>query len=159
MSSEEMARYRYHIDLGGGGGTTWEGTIQKLALPGLLFHHVTAATDWYDEHLVPWVHFVPVMEDLRDLRERFEWAERHPDRARNIARAATDFVRRLGTPEGMDEMYRRHFLRPLEGVVETFQPVAGMTASLLDGGGVEGIVFKEIMRCSGHNADECSLLQ
>ena len=159
MSSEEMARYRYHIDLGGGGGTTWEGTMQKLAIPGLLLHHVTTATDWYDEHLVPWVHFVPVMEDLRDLRERFEWAERHPDRAREIVRAATDFVRRLGTPEGMDEMYRRHFLRPLEGIVEAFQLMAGMTVNLLDGGGVEGIVFKNVMRCSGHNADRCLLLQ
>mmetsp|Transcript_28707 Transcript_28707/g.58554 ORF Transcript_28707/g.58554 Transcript_28707/m.58554 type:complete len:443 (-) Transcript_28707:605-1933(-) len=41
MPLEELAKYKYHIDIGGGGGTTWSGTLEKLALPGLLFHHVT----------------------------------------------------------------------------------------------------------------------
>lgn len=30
MSLEELAKYRYHIDIGGGGGTTWSGTIEKV---------------------------------------------------------------------------------------------------------------------------------
>lgn len=30
MSRPELAKYKYHIDLGGGGGTTWTGTIEKL---------------------------------------------------------------------------------------------------------------------------------
>ena len=46
LSMESQAHYRYHIDLGGGGGTTWTGTMQKLALPGLLFHHETPTKDY-----------------------------------------------------------------------------------------------------------------
>ena len=42
----QSAKYKYHIDLAGGGGTTWTGTMQKLALPGLLFHHVTPTKDY-----------------------------------------------------------------------------------------------------------------
>ena len=30
MNSSELAQYKYHIDLGGGGGTTWAGTVQKV---------------------------------------------------------------------------------------------------------------------------------
>eukprot|EP00970_Alexandrium_tamarense_P015937 scaffold5763_cov144-Alexandrium_tamarense.AAC.1 len=45
MSLEELAKYKYHIDIGGGGGTTWSGTLEKLALPGLLFHHETETRD------------------------------------------------------------------------------------------------------------------
>jgi hypothetical protein len=31
MSKSDLAQYKYHIDIGGGGGTTWTGTIQKVS--------------------------------------------------------------------------------------------------------------------------------
>jgi len=158
MTSLELARYKYHIDIGGGGGTTWSGTIQKLAMPGLLFHHTTAAKDWYHEHLVPWVHYIPVREDLSDLREQFEWAEHHDRKARAIAKAGTEFVRRMGRPEGLDEMYRRHFLKPLQDVMNAYQPMGEMPKELL-GRGDDKLLFKEVMRCSGYNKDECTLVK
>ena len=46
MNLEELAHYKYQIDIGGGGGTTWTGTIQKMAMPGLLFHHITPTKDY-----------------------------------------------------------------------------------------------------------------
>ena len=39
MDAPEMSNYKYQIDYGGGGGTTWEGTLTKLLMPGVLFHH------------------------------------------------------------------------------------------------------------------------
>ena len=161
MTTEALAKFKYHIDLGGGGGTSLlernnPGTLEKLALPGLLFHHMSGATDWYHEHLVPWVHYVPVKEDLSDLRQQFEWAEKHERKARSIAKAGTEFVRRMSRPEGMEELYRRHLLKPLENIIESFQPMEEMPADLLGGG--DGLTFKEVMRCSGFNVDECPLL-
>lgn len=155
LPPEELARYKYHIDIGGRGGTSysvqwWSSTIEKLAFPGLLFHHETGAEDWYFEHLVPWVHYVPVKEDLSDLQEQFEWAEKHEKKARDIAKAGTEFVRRMGRPEGLDEISRRHFLKPLENIIEAFQPIDGTP---LDTNG-----FQQIMRCSGNNIDDCQLL-
>ena len=88
-----MARYRYHLDLGGWGGTTWTGTLEKLAPPGLLFHHVTPATDWFHDLLVPWAHYVPVWADLADLWARVVWAEAQPEAARRIAARGTAFAR------------------------------------------------------------------
>ncbi|KAL7538398.1 hypothetical protein ACHAXR_008530 [Thalassiosira sp. AJA248-18] len=156
MSMEEMAKYKYHIDLGGGGGTDWSGTIQKLAMPGLLFHHQTGGVDWFHEHLMPWVHFIPVKEDLSDLKEQFEWAEANDHKARYIAKQGTDFVRRMGRPEGADELYRRHFLKPLEDVIENFKPMKELPPDFLAGG---DLIFKEVMRCSGNNVEECRILQ
>ena len=49
----DLASYRYHIDLGGGGGTTWAGMIYKASLPGLLFHHVTPTKDFIHDYLIP----------------------------------------------------------------------------------------------------------
>jgi len=34
LNGTQLAKYKYHIDLGGGGGTTWTGTVNKLGLPG-----------------------------------------------------------------------------------------------------------------------------
>ena len=39
INAFNMSKYKYQIDLGGGGGTTWEGTVSKLRMPGVLFHH------------------------------------------------------------------------------------------------------------------------
>ena len=39
INAFNMSKYKYQIDLGGGGGTSWEGTICKLRMPGVLFHH------------------------------------------------------------------------------------------------------------------------
>ena len=55
MSLPGLAQYKYHINPGGGGGSTWSGTIVKLAMPGLLFHHyLTPTKDYFHDWLVPW---------------------------------------------------------------------------------------------------------
>ena len=79
MDLETLATYKYQIDIGGGGGTTWSGTLEKLAMPGVLFHHVTPTKDYFHDLLVPYVHYIPVKDDLSDLREKYEWprAGRH----------------------------------------------------------------------------------
>jgi hypothetical protein len=33
MDYEPMSQYKYQIDLGGGGGTSWRGTLSKLGMP------------------------------------------------------------------------------------------------------------------------------
>ena len=152
MNMVEQADFKYHINLGGGGGTTWtgksvmllwlffhlaaspnpsfaigpsllnlSGTIEKLALPGLLFHHVTPTRDWIHDHLVPWEHYVPVKMDLSDLRQKFEWAESHPKDARRIAEAGTAFARRVGTAEGFKELYREHIIGPLGSMIRAYR--------------------------------------
>ena len=158
MSMLEYAKYKYHIDLGGSSGTSVSETIQKLALPGLLFHVESSAIDWYTEHLVPWVHYIPIKEDLSDLQDQYDWAEKHDRKAREIAKAGTEFVRRYGRPEGMDELYRGHFLKPLEDIMESFQPYDEIPEELLGADGSQ-LVLKEIMRCKGYDVSECVLLE
>lgn len=124
MSREEMAKYRYQLDIGGGGGTTWSGTVQKLAMPGLLFHHETPTKDYIHDIMKPWIHYVPVRSDLRDLKEKFDWAESHPEAAKRIAGQGTALVRSLGTPEGFGEMFNEVFVAQLQRVMDAYQPVS-----------------------------------
>jgi len=124
MSSKDLAEYKYHIDLGGGGGTTWTGTIQKLAMRGLLFHHLTPTKDYIHDRMKPWVHYVPVAPDLRDLKEKFQWAEAHQEAAKMIADQGSALMRHIGTVEGYEEMFQEDFVEPLRRVIGAYQPVS-----------------------------------
>ena len=126
MSLSDLAQYKYHIDLGGGGGTTWSGTIDKLAMPGLLFHHVTPMKDYFHDRLVPWKHYVPVSEDLSDLKSKYDWAESHPHEARRISDAGTQFMREIGTLEGFGRMFEGDFVEPLRKVIEAYVPISSL---------------------------------
>ena len=64
-----------------------------MALPGLLFHHETLTKDDYHDRMVPWTHYVPIRMDLANLKDKFDWAEAHPERAQEISRAATKLAR------------------------------------------------------------------
>jgi len=123
MDKSELATYKYHIDLGGGGGTTWTGTNDKLKMPGLLFHHETATKDYIHDDIQPWVHYVPVNSELSDLMEKLEWAETHQAEAKEIADNASLLMEKLGQPEGFEALFVRHMLNPLVKVIEAYQPM------------------------------------
>ena len=142
MDKDELAAYRYHIDLGGGGGTTWEGTLTKLALPGLLFHHETLTKDDYHDRMVPWEHYVPVKMDLSDLKEKFDWAEANPEEAQAIARAGTELARPLASEEYTAEIWDLDFRRRLGEVVKAYLPGEGETVeTILDSYRADGLEF------------------
>ncbi|KAL7540704.1 hypothetical protein ACHAXR_010313 [Thalassiosira sp. AJA248-18] len=144
MARPELAKYKYHIDLGGGGGTTWTGTTEKLAMPGLLFHHVTPTKDYIHDRLKPWIHFIPVSPDLRDLKEKFDWAEDHPQYAKRIAHQATEFMRHLGTEEGFRQMFEEDFVEPMRRVIESYTPVSSTHP---------GMTWKDVLQLEEETSD------
>ena len=123
IDANEFASFKYHADFGGGGGTTWSGTHTKLALPGVLFHHETPTYDYFHEDLIPFVHYIPVSTELSDLREKYEWAEAHPDEARAISEAGTAFIKYMTSMEYWKRSFDRFFVKRLNSVIEAYRPV------------------------------------
>lgn len=130
IGKEELAKYKYHIDLGGGGGTTWTGTIQKLAMPGLLFHHMTPTKDYILDLMKPWIHFIPVASHLGDLKEKVAWAESHPQAAKMIADQGSAMMRGWSTEEGYGEVFDAVFKQPFQTALDAYQPVSSVTPGL-----------------------------
>jgi hypothetical protein len=114
---ETLAKYKYQIDLAGWGGTTWTGTIAKLSMPGCLFHHETIMTDSYFDSLKPYVHYIPVKEDLSDLRERFDQAQSSPGLCERVSSAATEWVRAFTSQYGLLAHNYEKLAIPLSRVV------------------------------------------
>ena len=50
---------------------------------------------WYYDRLEPWVHYVPVAADMRDLGEKLDWARRHDQEAEEIARNGQRLARSM----------------------------------------------------------------
>ena len=159
MHTTDLAKYKYQIDLGGGGGTTWTGTMQKLAMPGLLFHHLTPTKDYIHDWMQPWIHYIPVAEDLHDLRKKFDWAEANPQTAKMISENGSNRMRQLRTPEGLDEFDQQSFAEPVRRVMEVYQPVS-VTNSGLSWKDVltnlEGDSWVTIWRCRGWGLKSCT---
>lgn len=116
-STAEFARYKYHVDVGGWGGTTWTATLSMLSMPGVLFHHETSMKDSYFDELAAWTHYIPVKEDLSDLREKYEWAESHEKECRQIVRNAHAWIRRFDSREGMLRHNYERLAKPLAEVL------------------------------------------
>ncbi|KAL7496598.1 hypothetical protein ACHAWT_009274 [Skeletonema menzelii] len=123
MNEDVLSKFKYHIDIGGGGGTTWTGTVRKLGMPGLLFHHVTPTKDYIHDQIKPWVHYVPVQLDLSDLKEKLEWAETHQDEAKRISDNATALMKFLSSSVGFEPLFEQHMLNPLLAVIQAYKPM------------------------------------
>ena len=115
---DEIARYRYLLDLGGAGGTTFTGTISKLAMPGVLLHHVTPTVDSYFRYLTPWVHYIPLKEDLSDLSQKITWIENNPEAAQKIARESIDWVKWFRKVSTLLAYNKQQLVEPLRAVVD-----------------------------------------
>jgi hypothetical protein len=153
MSLSQLSKFKYHLDLGGGGGTTWFGTIEKLAMPGVLFHHVTSSKDYFHDDLVPWKHFIPINEDLSNLREMFDWAESNSEEARKISEAGTEYVKSRAKPEVMKETYERYFVHSLRAVTYAYQPLDGEKATRQMKDWLSN--WSQVGKCSGKVKEEC----
>ena len=118
LSGDQHAHYKYQFDLGGWGGTTWTGTIYKLSMPGVLFHHETSMKDSFFDALEPWKHYIPVKEDLSDLRERYDWARAHDEECRRISETATAWVRNFTSRRSILEHNYLKLAVPLERALD-----------------------------------------
>ena len=48
--------------------------------------------DSYYDSLVPWVHYVPVNENMDDLEEKIQWLMENDEKAREISENASKWV-------------------------------------------------------------------
>eukprot|EP00816_Leptocylindrus_hargravesii_P010254 CAMPEP_0196822984 /NCGR_PEP_ID=MMETSP1362-20130617/85575_1 /TAXON_ID=163516 /ORGANISM="Leptocylindrus danicus, Strain CCMP1856" /LENGTH=830 /DNA_ID=CAMNT_0042202695 /DNA_START=296 /DNA_END=2788 /DNA_ORIENTATION=- len=73
---------------------------------------------WFMESLlIPFVHFIPVKEDLSDLEQMIAWADSHPDETKRIAERSTLFA--------YDLLFHPDALRDeelvLQGIMERYE--------------------------------------
>ena len=83
-------RFKYFIDLPGHSYTTKLYTM--LFCKRLVFYIKNDMRFTWERNLKPWVHYVPVNENLRDLNKKYLWAEKNPDKVKKIVETAFDYM-------------------------------------------------------------------
>ena len=151
------SKYKYHLDLASTSGTALSDTLSKLALPGLLFHHVTPTQDYISNQFEAWEHYIPIKDDLSNLHEMYDYAESHPDKAKRIAEKSMELMKELSTEDGFGKLYEEEFVVPLRNVIEAYQPVEKHTQDDNDNGAYMDIVAELVQKKGMIPVMECSI--
>lgn len=96
----EAARYKYQVDLDGF-TATFTSLPWKLLSGSLVFKQQSDNLLWFHHLLEPWVHYVPISNDLSDFESKLHWAKHNDSRCKEIASAGREFAKMLLMPESI----------------------------------------------------------
>lgn len=151
MDPEEMATFKYQLAIGGGGGTSWRGTISKLGMPGVLFQVESPTKDWFYDQLQAFKNYIPVEWSLGDLEARFKWAEQHPSKAKEISEEASKLHSFLMSTEYMDQVYEELFVNYLGQVVQKYETTFDSWKSMKQLYQEHGFKLQQVSVCNDGN--------
>lgn len=75
---------------------------------------------WFSSRLIPWEHFVPLYNDLRDVKEKVQWARENDGEAKKIADSGRQFALDHLMPEQILEYCYKTLVKYAS--LQTFQP-------------------------------------
>lgn len=108
---DELIKYKYLIDVDGNASTysRYYWILRSNCVP---IKQVSCFTQWNYAALEPYKHYVPVKEDLSDLKDQTLWAKTHPEEARSIAEESRRMVQEeLSTEDAYVYLYLPALLR------------------------------------------------
>ncbi len=92
VSMLDFCKYKYLLDIRGYG---WSGRLKFLLYTQRpIFYVERDLLSFSSEGLEPFVHYIPVKEDLSDLEEKYQWAQSHPKECQKIAQNALAFAKK-----------------------------------------------------------------
>lgn len=90
-SLSDHCKYKYLIDFLGNG---YSGRVKHLLHTGRpLFYQERQWNEYWFFDMEPFVHYIPVKNDLSDFYEKFEWAKNNEDECVKIGKQAQDFAK------------------------------------------------------------------
>ncbi len=119
MSLIEQTQYKYQIIVDGK-TCTYPGTQWRLYSGCLSFMQKSNNEMWFFRELVPYVHYVPVENDMSDLVEKVLWARNNDEIAHEIAMNAMEFSETHLMPQHI-LLYCYHALRKYASL-QKFKP-------------------------------------
>lgn len=88
VTIQDLMKYKALIMLEGNdvaSGLKWALLSQSVVLMPPPKHTSWAMEEW----LIPWVHYIPLLDDISDVEQQMQWVVDHDDEARRISERAT----------------------------------------------------------------------
>ena len=91
LKREEKLKYKYILMLEG--KSVPKGLKQALYSNSLIFMpKPTMESILLESQMIPWVHYVPVQNNLSDLKKKVDWARQNEDKVKTIINNATEYI-------------------------------------------------------------------
>ncbi len=97
-SKKEHLRFKY-LPVLDGHMCTYPGYQWRLLSNSVSFKQESDQIQWFYSALKPYVHFIPIKNDLGDLIEKIEWAKTHDEEVQKIVCNAQEFAKNHLLPE------------------------------------------------------------
>ena len=109
VSLVDHLKYKYQV-LIDGNTCAYSRAYWQLFSDCLMFKQTSPNIQWYYKALFPYVHYVPIENNLSDLKEKIEWAQSHDKEAQAIVASANDFAQNNLNKDAID-LYFQLFLQ------------------------------------------------
>jgi hypothetical protein len=87
----DFLKYRYLIDADGI-CCAWISLYRKLASHSVTVKMQSENIQWYYNRLKPWIHYVPMRGDARDIEDVYKWLVSHPRECEQISKNANQLI-------------------------------------------------------------------
>jgi hypothetical protein len=105
ISFAKQAKFRYIVSLSGAGAWTFY-RVYTFMLGSVVFCQESKQKLWYYEYFHPMIHYIPVKEDLSDLKEKLRWARNNMEAAAEIALAGRTLAIEVFSPRKILNEYK-----------------------------------------------------
>jgi hypothetical protein len=78
-----MISYKYILNIDGN-ASTWDATAWKMNSGSVIFKVDGPWIQWFYSEYLPYVHYIPIKDDMSDLQEKYMWCEEHPEECEKI---------------------------------------------------------------------------
>jgi len=114
MPGHEAFKYVAYLH----GHCHWANRLRRLLFMGMaVLKQVGLCEEFYGMRLQPWVHYIPVDYNLRNLTAAVEWARTHDDDVRTIVANMQAYADRFNTAE-FAVRYTHHLLNAYGGMLD-----------------------------------------
>jgi len=106
LSLKQLTKYKFLLVIPGNDVST--GLKWMLYSNSVVMMPIPRKVSWaMEEYLVPYVHYIPIQDDLSDLQTQLQWAMQHDEECQQISRYATQFIIDLYVSEEAQRTTRR----------------------------------------------------
>ena len=115
LSMQEQLKSKFIISMEGNdvaSGLKWQLYSNSV----VLMPKPTVVSWAMEDTLKPYVHYIPLKDDLSDLREVFEWAKNNPEQCELIAKNATRYIESFLDEENEVKVEREVLKRYLQNI-------------------------------------------
>ncbi len=101
FAKQSEFKYLLHID----GNVAAYRLGVSLLLGSCILYQETGSRVWFQHLMKPYVHYIPIKEDLSDLIETIKWCREHDEECRKIAGAALELGQRILTKDSLIDYF------------------------------------------------------